>query len=91
MPSQSKIETTQIPGTELKPSRIGLGTWAIGGWMWGGPDDDAAIETIIARSIGHNAHRYGARVRHGHSEEVVGRALRGRRDRVVVATKVALE
>ena len=35
----ANIETTTIPGTDLKPSRVGLGTWAIGGWMWGGSDE----------------------------------------------------
>jgi aryl-alcohol dehydrogenase-like predicted oxidoreductase len=33
------MEFTTIRETALKPSRIGLGTWAIGGWMWGGSDD----------------------------------------------------
>ncbi len=31
------LETIAIPGTNLNPTRIALGTWAIGGWMWGGP------------------------------------------------------
>ena len=33
------MEYTQIPGTDLKVSRIALGTWAMGGWMWGGTDE----------------------------------------------------
>jgi aryl-alcohol dehydrogenase-like predicted oxidoreductase len=88
------IETTQIPGTDLKPSRIGLGTWAIGGWMWGGSDDAESIRTIHAAidrgiTLIDTAPVYGF----GHSEEVVGRALSqgGRRAKVVVATKVALD
>jgi aryl-alcohol dehydrogenase-like predicted oxidoreductase len=40
------MEFTQIQDTDIRVSRIGLGTWAIGGWMWGGADDDAAIATI---------------------------------------------
>jgi aryl-alcohol dehydrogenase-like predicted oxidoreductase len=32
MPETSQMETFHIPGTNLTPSRIGLGTWAIGGW-----------------------------------------------------------
>jgi aryl-alcohol dehydrogenase-like predicted oxidoreductase len=94
MPSQSKIETTQIPGTELKPSRIALGTWAIGGWMWGGSDDALSIRTIqsaVDRGITliDTAPVYGF----GHSEEIVGKALGdgGRRAKVAIATKVGLD
>jgi aryl-alcohol dehydrogenase-like predicted oxidoreductase len=94
MTSTVKIETTQIPGTDLKPSRIGLGTWAIGGWMWGGSDDAESIRTIqsaVDRGVTliDTAPVYGF----GHSEEIVGRALAegGRRDKVVIATKVALD
>jgi aryl-alcohol dehydrogenase-like predicted oxidoreductase len=57
-------------------SPIGLGTWAIGGWMWGGQDDNASIDAIHAAvESGVNwidtAPIYGS----GHSEDVVGRAL----------------
>ncbi len=41
------MEYTQIPGSDLKVSRIALGTWAIGGGMWGGTYDAQAIETFI--------------------------------------------
>lgn len=86
------METIAIRGTNLTPSRIGLGTWAIGGWMWGGANDDAAITTIrraLDLGIGliDTAPAYGQ----GHAEEVVGRAVAGRRDKVVIATKVGLE
>lgn len=86
------MEYTTIPGTDIRASRIGLGTWAIGGWMWGGADDEnaiAAIERALAADVKliDTAPAYGQ----GHAEEVVGRALAGRRDRVVLATKVGLE
>lgn len=86
------MEFTEIDGTSIRVSRIGLGTWAIGGWMWGGPDDDNAIATIHRAldsgiTLVDTAPAYGQ----GHSEEVVGRALKGRRDGVVIATKVGLE
>src|ERR1700753_3452779 len=94
MASQTQIETTQIPGTDLKPSRIGLGTWAIGGWVWGGRDRRESIRTIQAAidrgiTLIDTAPVYGF----GHSEEIVGQALAegGRRDKAVLATKVALE
>jgi aryl-alcohol dehydrogenase-like predicted oxidoreductase len=86
------VEFTGIKQTNVRPSRIGLGTWAIGGWMWGGPDDEAAIATIHRALDGgitliDTAPAYGQ----GHSEEVVGRALEGRRDAAFIATKVGLE
>ena len=44
------METIRIPSEKLtlQPSRICLGTWAIGGWMWGGSDDEESIRTIRA-------------------------------------------
>jgi aryl-alcohol dehydrogenase-like predicted oxidoreductase len=77
----------------FKISRIALGTWAIGGWMWGGTNEDESIQTIHAaldRGINliDTAPVYGF----GRSEEVVGKALAqdGRRKRAVIATKVGL-
>ena len=92
MSLQTKIETAQIPGTEIKPSRIALGTWAIGGWMWGGSDDALSIRTIqsaVDRGITliDTAPVYGF----GHAEEIVGVALRGRRAQVAIATKAGLD
>ncbi|MGU7782667.1 aldo/keto reductase [Burkholderia sp. PU8-34] len=86
------IETIRIEGIPIAASRIALGTWAIGGWMWGGVDDDASVATIrsaLDRGINliDTAPVYGF----GHSEEVVGKALAGMRQRAVIATKVGLE
>ncbi|WP_415844342.1 aldo/keto reductase [Stutzerimonas zhaodongensis] len=86
------IETLAIEGIATPVSRIGLGTWAIGGWMWGGADDDRSVTTIrsaLERGINliDTAPVYGF----GHSEEVVGKALEGVRDQAVIATKVALD
>ena len=94
MSQTTSMELANIPGTQLKPSRIALGTWAIGGWMWGGTDDAQAIATIksaIDRGISliDTAPAYGF----GHAEELVGQALveAGARDRVCIATKVGLD
>jgi aryl-alcohol dehydrogenase-like predicted oxidoreductase len=88
------IETVKCDNIPLPISRIGLGTWAIGGWMWGGNDEAESIKTIqhavdIGVSLIDTAPVYGF----GHSEEIVGKALAdgGRRDKAVLATKVALE
>jgi aryl-alcohol dehydrogenase-like predicted oxidoreductase len=88
------LEYINIDGTYLVSSRIALGTWAIGGWMWGGSDDTESIRTIHA-ALDHGinlidtAPIYG----YGRSEEIVGEALRqrGRRQSVILATKVGLD
>jgi aryl-alcohol dehydrogenase-like predicted oxidoreductase len=88
------IETTDVAGTPLSMTRVALGTWAIGGLMWGGTDDANAIATIRGAlehgiNIIDTAPAYGF----GHSEEIVGKALaEGKlRSRVVIASKVGLE
>jgi len=88
------MEFTKIGGTDFTVSRIGLGTWAMGGWMWGGSENAESIETIhaaIDRGINliDTAPVYGF----GRSEEIVGKALAGDglRSRVVVATKAGLD
>src|SRR5215469_11003923 len=88
------MEYTKIPDVPADASRVGLGTWAMGGFQWGGTDDDTSVRTIHAaldRGINliDTAPAYGF----GHSEEVVGRAIaeRGQREQVVLATKVGLE
>jgi aryl-alcohol dehydrogenase-like predicted oxidoreductase len=42
------MEYLKIAGLPLEASRIALGTWAIGGWMWGGTEESDAISTIHA-------------------------------------------
>jgi aryl-alcohol dehydrogenase-like predicted oxidoreductase len=86
------METTTIAG--VKVSRIGLGTWAIGGLDWGAIPDDVAIATCLSaleRGINliDTAPIYG----HGHAEEIVGRAIRahGRREDFFIATKAGLQ
>jgi len=84
-------DTIHIPGIDTPVSRVALGTWAIGGWMWGGPDDDNAVRTIHRAldegiSLIDTAPVYGF----GHSEEIVGRALAEKPNKAVVATKLGL-
>lgn len=88
------METIQIGTSGITASRIALGTWAIGGWMWGGKTDvDESIHTIrsaVERGITliDTAPAYGF----GRSEEIVGMALDGGlRERAIIATKVGLE
>jgi len=88
------IEYSQLGDSGISVSRVCLGTWAIGGWLWGGTEEDESIRTIrTALDKGINfidtAPVYGF----GRSEEIVGKALKGygQRDRIVVATKAGLE
>jgi aryl-alcohol dehydrogenase-like predicted oxidoreductase len=88
------LEYTQIRATNLVTSRIALGTWAIGGWMWGGTDDKESIRTIHgALDQGINLIDTAPIYGQGRSEEIVGEALRqrGRREGVILATKVGLD
>ncbi|ESX13331.1 MULTISPECIES: aldo/keto reductase [unclassified Mesorhizobium] len=83
--------TRTIGASGISASAIGLGTWAIGGWMWGGTDEAQSIDTIRASidegvSLIDTAPAYGQ----GLSEEIVGKAIKGRRDKVVLATKLGL-
>src|SRR5512138_1014310 len=87
------MERVHIPGIPFPVSRIGLGTWAIGGWMWGGTDEPESIRTIeraIDRGVNliDTAPVYGF----GRSEEIVGKAVvvGAQRDRVAIATKCGL-
>ena len=87
------MEQITIGSTSLKTSRIGLGTWAIGGWQWGGTNEAASIATIrtaVERGVTliDTAPVYGF----GRSEEIIGKALAegGLRNRVQLATKVGL-
>ena len=87
------MEKIALGSSGLTTSRIGLGTWAIGGWMWGGTDEAQSIATIRAAvergvTLIDTAPVYGF----GRSEEIVGKALTesALRDKVQIATKVGL-
>lgn len=91
--AQRNMEFVDIPGASIRVSRVALGTWAIGGWMWGGTDENDAIETIEEALDGginliDTAPVYGF----GRSEEIIGKAIAGgRRRKAVIATKVGLD
>jgi aryl-alcohol dehydrogenase-like predicted oxidoreductase len=92
-PSDFENEYVTIPAaTALRASRVALGTWAMGGWMWGGTDERQSVDTIKAAldqgiNLIDTAPAYGF----GVSEQIVGKALVGRRASAVIATKVGLE
>jgi aryl-alcohol dehydrogenase-like predicted oxidoreductase len=80
-------ETVKYDNIPLPISRMGLGTWAIGGWLWGGSDEAESIRTIQrAVDMGINLIDTAPAYGFGHSEEIVGKALAdgGRRDKTVL-------
>src|SRR5450631_3826212 len=91
---KTRMELAPIPGTSLKVSPVAIGTWAIGGWMWGGTDEAESIATIRAAfergiNVVDTAPVYGF----GRSEEIVGKAIAdgGLRADVLIATKAGLQ
>jgi aryl-alcohol dehydrogenase-like predicted oxidoreductase len=88
----SNTEFVEIPRTGLNVSRVALGTWAMGGWMWGGTDQRESIATIhAALSQGINLIDTAPVYGFGVSEEIVGAALGGVRSQVAIATKAGVE
>jgi aryl-alcohol dehydrogenase-like predicted oxidoreductase len=88
------MQTRRLGATDLNLTVIGFGAWAAGGpWAfgWGPQDDNDSIAAIHrALELGVNWIDTAAAYGLGHSEEVVGRAIKGRRDQVIVATKCGL-
>jgi methylglyoxal reductase len=85
------VSTRPLGHSDLEVTPVGLGAWAIGGLMWGGADAADAIAAIHASldagiNLVDTAPAYGL----GRSEELVGRALAGRRQGVVLSTKCGL-
>ncbi|WBC09095.1 aldo/keto reductase [Micromonospora sp. WMMA1947] len=90
------VDTRQLGRSGIEVSALGMGCWAIGGpWAegarplgWGRVDDDESVRAIrraldLGVTLFDTADTYGA----GHGERVLGRALAGRRDEAVIATK----
>ena len=81
------MQYRKLGNSDLNVPVVSFGAWAAGGWLWGGTDDDNAVRAMEAAiDLGitciDTAPAYGM----GHSETLVGRALYGKRDSVVVAT-----
>jgi methylglyoxal reductase len=85
------MEKRRLGNTDIEVTVVGLGCWAMGGWMWGGTDEEKAVAAVkkafdVGMTFLDTAPAYGF----GLSEEIVGKAIDGRRDQVVVATKCGL-
>ena len=84
-----ELKTRTLGKSGIQVTEIGMGLWAAGGEGWGPTDDRAVLDAIdVALDAGVNffdtSDVYGA----GHSEELLGQAMRGRRDRFIVASKI---
>jgi aryl-alcohol dehydrogenase-like predicted oxidoreductase len=85
------MKKVQLGNSDIYVTPVTFGAWAIGGWMWGGADHQEAVMAIHA-SIDHGistldtAPVYGF----GLSEEIIGEALAGRRDKVEILTKYGM-
>ncbi len=83
------MEMQKLGSAGPEVSAIGFGAWAMGGRGWGAVDDDETVAAVrrsieLGSTFVDTAEVYG----NGHSEELIGRALQGRRDTVFLATKV---
>jgi myo-inositol catabolism protein IolS len=87
--TEQTLEKRTLGKSGIAVTKIGIGLWAIGGDAWGATDDRESLSAIDAAldagiTFFDTADVYGA----GHSEELLGQAMKGRRDRFVVATKI---
>jgi aryl-alcohol dehydrogenase-like predicted oxidoreductase len=85
------MKKVTLPGTDVKITPLTFGAWAIGGWFWGGAEEKEsirAIESAIENGMTtiDTAPVYGF----GQSEELVGKAIKGKRDKVQILTKFGL-
>ena len=86
------MQKRRLGQSELEPTVLTMGCWQAGGAEWGEIDDEESIGALrAALDSGINffdtAEVYGG----GHSERMVARALEGRRDEVMIASKVGAQ
>ena len=85
----TEIQKRRLGSSGIQVTEIGLGLWAMGGKQWGPTEDQASLDTIDAAldagvNLFDTADVYG----NGHSEDLLGQAMKGRRDQFIVATKI---
>ena len=85
------MEYRTLGQSDIKVSELAFGAWAIGGWMWGGADSKDAIRAIeTAVDHGMTTIDTAAVYGFGLSEELTGKAIKGKRSRVEILTKFGL-
>jgi aryl-alcohol dehydrogenase-like predicted oxidoreductase len=80
-----------LPNSDVKITPLTFGAWAIGGWFWGGTDEKESINALesavdLGMTTIDTAPAYGF----GQSEEFIGKAIKGKRDKVEILTKFGL-
>ncbi len=85
------MEYRKLGQSDIIVSELAFGAWAIGGWMWGGADSKEAIKAIeTAVDNGMTTIDTAAVYGFGLSEELTGKAVKGKRDKVQILTKFGL-
>ncbi len=85
------MEYKTLGKTDIRISEIAFGAWAIGGWMWGGADSKDAVKAIeTAIDHGMTTIDTAAVYGFGLSEELTGKAIKGKRTKVEILTKFGL-
>jgi aryl-alcohol dehydrogenase-like predicted oxidoreductase len=85
------MKYNKLGQSDIKVSELAFGAWAIGGWLWGGADSNDAIRAIeTAADNGMTTIDTAAVYGFGLSEELVGKAVKGKRDKVQILTKFGL-
>jgi len=87
--ARNVIEKRRLGKSSIEVTKLGIGLWAAGGSSWGPTDDAESLSAIDAAldagiTFFDTADVYGS----GHSEKLLGQAIKGRRDRFIVATKI---
>ncbi|MCK5580032.1 MAG: aldo/keto reductase, partial [Candidatus Omnitrophica bacterium] len=86
-----KMKYKKIPGTDVEVSEISLGTWVFGGALWGGSNEDECLGAVAAAAdCGINLIDTAPFYGYGKSEKIVGKAIKGKRNQFVIATKCGL-
>lgn len=85
------MKTRKLGKSDIEVSPVILGTWALGGWLWGGTEKNKAEQAINASiDTGINCIDTAPVYGFGLSEELVGHSIRGKRSKVLIATKCGL-
>ncbi|MDD4109888.1 MAG: aldo/keto reductase [Prolixibacteraceae bacterium] len=80
-----------LPGTNVQITPLTFGAWAIGGWFWGGSDEKESLQAIeCALDMGMTTIDTAPVYGFGQSEELVGKAIKGKKDKVQILTKFGL-
>ena len=85
------MERRKLGKSDIEVSAVAFGAWAIGGWLWGGADSKDAVRAMeVAIDNGMTTIDTASVYGFGLSEELTGKAVRGKRDKVEILTKFGM-